>query len=168
MRRAFAFACAAPPSFFKTGPRTAAVQSIVDTYGVPRYKEVNPGLFSLVTFPFLFGVMFGDVGHGLALALFAGWLLWQERALAARSQRKQLDEIFDALFQGRYLLLAMGLFAAYCGLVYNDFMSNPLFLSHSRWRQKGAALESDGTVYPFGIDPVRARAPARRRRPLSH
>ena len=32
-------------------------------YGVPRYKEANPMIFTIVTFPFLFGVMFGDVGH---------------------------------------------------------------------------------------------------------
>ena len=27
------------------------------SYGVPAYKEANPGLFTCVTFPFLFGVM---------------------------------------------------------------------------------------------------------------
>jgi len=35
--------------------------------------EFNPGLFTCVTFPFLFGVMFGDILHGgllLVLGLF--------------------------------------------------------------------------------------------------
>ena len=43
----------------------------MDTYGVPNYKEANPGLFTCFTFPFLFGMMFGDVGHGLILLSFA-------------------------------------------------------------------------------------------------
>lgn len=38
------------------------------------YKEVNPAVFAIVTFPFLFGVMFGDVGHG-GLLLIAGILM---------------------------------------------------------------------------------------------
>jgi V-type H+-transporting ATPase subunit a len=52
------------PTYFKLTKFTSAFQGIVDTYGVPRYKEVNPGLFTLISFPFLFGVMYGDIGHG--------------------------------------------------------------------------------------------------------
>jgi len=46
---------------------------IVDNYAVPSYKEINPTIYTIVSFPFLFGVMYGDVGHGavlLAVALF--------------------------------------------------------------------------------------------------
>ena len=49
-----------PPTYFQTNKFTEAYQGIVDTYGVPRYKEVNPGLFTIISFPFLFGVMYGD------------------------------------------------------------------------------------------------------------
>ena len=52
----------------------APFQEITDTYGVPTYKEVNPSLFGIVTFPFLFGVMFGDAGHGGMLFIFAALL----------------------------------------------------------------------------------------------
>lgn len=53
-----------PPSYFKTNEFTEPFQEIINTYGVPCYKEVNPALFAIVTFPFLFGVMFGDMAHG--------------------------------------------------------------------------------------------------------
>jgi len=38
------------------------------------YKEINPAVFAMVTFPFLFGVMFGDIGHG-GMWLIIGTLL---------------------------------------------------------------------------------------------
>jgi len=41
----------------------------VNTYGIPRYKEFNPAVFTTITFPFLFGVMFGDIAHGFLLFL---------------------------------------------------------------------------------------------------
>ena len=54
-----------PPTFFEKNDLTFFFQEIVNTLGVPRYKEVNPAVFAIVTFPFQFGIMFGDIGHGL-------------------------------------------------------------------------------------------------------
>ena len=53
-----------PPTYFRSNEFLAPFQQIIDTYGVPSYKEINPAVFTIVSFPFLFGVMFGDVGHG--------------------------------------------------------------------------------------------------------
>lgn len=53
-----------PPTYIALNEFTSPFQDIVSTYGVPKYKEINPAYFSIITFPFLFGVMFGDVGHG--------------------------------------------------------------------------------------------------------
>jgi V-type H+-transporting ATPase subunit a len=54
----------------------------MDNYGIASYQEVNPGLFAVVTFPFLFAVMFGDIGHGLMIFFAAIWMIWTEKSLA--------------------------------------------------------------------------------------
>ena len=47
---------------------------ITNTYGVPSYGEANPAVFSIVTFPYLFAIMFGDYGHG-SIILFVGLVM---------------------------------------------------------------------------------------------
>jgi V-type H+-transporting ATPase subunit a len=54
----------------------------MDSYGVAKYQEVNPGLFAIVTFPFLFAVMFGDIGHGTLIFLAAVYMILAEKKLA--------------------------------------------------------------------------------------
>lgn len=48
---------------------------IVKTYGTPSANEIDPTLFVAITYVLMFGMMFGDVGHGLVL-LIAGGLIY--------------------------------------------------------------------------------------------
>ncbi|KAF2567601.1 hypothetical protein F2Q68_00024990 [Brassica cretica] len=73
-----------PPTYFRTNKLTNAFQEIIDAYGVARYQEANPAVYSVVTYPFLFAVMFGDWGHGLCLLLGALYLLTRERKLSSQ------------------------------------------------------------------------------------
>jgi len=46
--------------------------------------------FSIITFPFLFSVMFGDAGHGLLLTLFALYMILRERHLVSATRNNEV------------------------------------------------------------------------------
>jgi len=155
-----------PPTHFVTNKFTYAYQEFVNTYGIPRYREVNPALFTAATFPFLFGVMYGDVGHGTFLFLTGIMLVWNEKKTEAGPKP---DELTGGMHTARYMLLMMGFFAVYAGFVYNDCFSLGLDLFGSRYHFEGqedgtveegdvaelvAEYGSDDAVYPFGLDPM--------------
>lgn len=147
-----------PPTYFRTNRFTNAYQEIVDAYGVARYQEANPAVYTIITFPFLFAVMFGDWGHGLCLLLLALSLIARESKLS--SQR--LGSFMEMLFGGRYVVLLMSLFSIYCGLIYNEFFSIPFHIfGQSAYKCRDATCSDSHTAglvkfrdpYPFGVDP---------------
>lgn len=58
------------------------------------YFVIPPGLYTIVTFPFLFSVMFGDVCHGIILLSFAGWMVWVEKDHMDKRSRNEIWNIF--------------------------------------------------------------------------
>ncbi|MBP3389521.1 MAG: ATPase [Clostridia bacterium] len=68
------------PVKLQNPPVVRFFEYFVDMYGAPRYGEADPTLFMAITYTLLFGIMFGDVGHGLVLAL-AGFWMWHKKKM---------------------------------------------------------------------------------------
>ncbi|EDV93300.1 GH19225 [Drosophila grimshawi] len=152
-----------PPTYFRTNKFTYGFQTLIDAYGIAKYREVNPGLYTCISFPFLFAVMFGDMGHGFLVFLLGLWMVVDEKRLV----KKRAGEIWKILFGGRYIIMLMGLFAVYTGFHYNDCFSKSYNIFGSHWvlqynrttvltnpaLQLNPATDQRG-VYPMGIDPI--------------
>jgi V/A-type H+-transporting ATPase subunit I len=69
-----------PPTKLKNGWFSEPFGMFVEMYGVANYKDIDPTPFVALTYTLLFGIMFGDVGQGLVLALL-GWLMYKFKGM---------------------------------------------------------------------------------------
>ena len=142
-----------PPSYLKVNDFTMPFQMIVSEYGIPRYREINPGLFTIITFPFMFGVMFGDIGHGGLILILSIWLVLKKDEIL-----KTMPDL-KMLVKTRYFFLMCGFFAFFNGWIYDDFFATPLGIFGSCYKNKKndegkiIAERQGDCVYPIGIDP---------------
>ena len=142
-----------PPSYLKVNDFTMPFQMIVSEYGIPRYREINPGLFTIITFPFMFGVMFGDIGHGGLILILSIWLVLEKDEIL-----KTMPDL-KMLVKTRYFFLMCGFFAFFNGWIYDDFFATPLGIFGSCYKNKKndegkiIAERQGDCVYPIGIDP---------------
>ncbi|MGZ4279650.1 MAG: V-type ATPase 116kDa subunit family protein [Solirubrobacteraceae bacterium] len=97
-----------PPTLLRPRRLARPFRPLVDTYGAARYGDIDPTPFAAASFVFMFGMMFGDVGHGLLLAAL-GLLL--RGSHAARLERVRPLWPFP---------VAGGLVAAAFGLLYGE------------------------------------------------
>lgn len=59
-----------PPIKMKDNWLTKPFSLFVEMYGLPSYNGINPTSFVAITYMLLFGIMFGDFGQGVVLAIF--------------------------------------------------------------------------------------------------
>ena len=56
-----------PPTKISHGRFVRPFEELTKLYGLPHYDELDPTPFMAISFPILFGLMFGDMGHGIIL-----------------------------------------------------------------------------------------------------
>lgn len=63
-----------PPTKLKNPRFFKPFEMFIRMYGLPANDEMDPTMFVALTYTFIFGAMFGDVGQGLCLFVFGGLL----------------------------------------------------------------------------------------------
>lgn len=99
----------AEPPTLMLGTRVArSLRPLVDTYGTVPYADLDPSVFAGIAYVAMFGMMFGDVGHGLILSGLGLYL--RHAGLPA----------LQSLHGVGTLIVAAGLASAAFGVLYGE------------------------------------------------
>ena len=105
-------------------------ETLTKMYGTPSYSEIDPTIFLFFTFPILFGVMFGDIGHGMVLVIsgIIGAILFKRRG--------------GGIYNFSWIIFWCGWWAMLGGVLYGEFFGSEEFFR--------TALEAVAIPLPFG------------------
>ena len=94
------------PTLLKNNLFARPFELFVDMYGLPKYTEFDPTTYFAITYSIMFGMMFGDLGQGLMIAI-AGWLF-------AKKTGSKLGEI----------MIRLGISSMIFGVIYGSVFGN--------------------------------------------
>ncbi|MHA1699051.1 MAG: V-type ATPase 116kDa subunit family protein, partial [Promethearchaeota archaeon] len=104
-----------PPTLLNIPKPIKPYQTLLKLYGVPNYHEASPLIFIFITFPLLFGLMFGDLGQGIVL-IIAGLL--GAKMLKPGSGKRNFC----------FIIAYCGIGAMFGGLLYGEFFGFKIHL----------------------------------------
>jgi V/A-type H+-transporting ATPase subunit I len=103
-----------PPTKIHNRSFIKPFETITKLYGFPHYDELDPTPLIAIAFPLIFGLMFGDAGHGLTL-LIVGVIL----GLLVKKD--------EGIRNFSWILAACGIGAIFAGLLFGEFFGKHLF-----------------------------------------
>ncbi len=109
-------------------------EMLVSAYGLPNYRELEPTLFVALSYIIMFGMMFGDVGHGAVLAACG------LTALLKAGGSKKVQDI-------GVLLVSAGLSSIIFGAVYGSYFGIEALKKYALWHDP---LEGDPIQLMYG------------------
>jgi vacuolar-type H+-ATPase subunit I/STV1 len=114
------------PTLLRNPRGTGLFQRLTLGFGTPTSSEIDPTVLWTVTYPLFFGLMFGDVGHGLLVFVVSAILMYAKRRGTRYPEQSfgGLGSLFNMILDGSGLLMLGGAAAIVFGLLYGTFMGS--------------------------------------------
>ena len=106
------------PNVIRPAPQLLeGFENLTFSLGYPRKGEINPTYLMALTFPFLFGIMFADVGQGLIL--FIGGILLL--IMRNRVDLNKLGDLLRSLLRSAGIIMFCGISSMFFGYLFGEF-----------------------------------------------
>ncbi|MBN2201620.1 hypothetical protein JW777_06700, partial [bacterium] len=112
---------------------------LVSLYGTPSYQSLDPTPLVGISYVIMFGIMFGDLGHGLVVALLGGLMMWKLKAGAKDAGR---------------LILYAGASSMFFGLCFGSIFGYETIIPHLWFSPMHSMNRLMGTLIYFGMGMV--------------
>ncbi|MFW5895623.1 MAG: V-type ATP synthase subunit I [archaeon] len=114
-------------------------ETLIKMYGTPSYSEIDPTPFLAISFPLLFGLMFGDIGHGIVLIItgLAGALIFQ----------KKKGSTYDFC----WIIFYCGFGTIFGGLLYGSFFGGNTIFGLRLYPIFSSPLDDILVVFKFAV-----------------
>ena len=113
---------------------------LVRTMGMPSNSEIDPTPLTAITFVLMFGLMFGDLGQGFVLTL-CGFVL----------KRYGQKKVKEDLAQAGGILIACGISASVCGLLYGSVFSSENIMPALWFHPTGQIMKLFAVTVMMGV-----------------
>jgi len=107
-----------PPTIINEKSKLGGFAALTRGFGIPVYSEIDPSIFMMVTFPIFFGIMFGDVGHGLIFLIASLYILY------IKKKQIPIPDIFRPIVQGADILIICAVSSIFFGFLYGEFLGS--------------------------------------------
>ncbi len=106
-----------PPTLVRVPGWAKPLQSIINNFGIPSYNEMNPLPIMLISYPLIFGLMFGDIGQG-PLFIVIGLVFLRLKRKGTKVPGGDIGQLFVGSAE---LLILLGIGITIFGFVFGDF-----------------------------------------------
>ncbi len=112
------------PVLVRNNGLTEAIRPVMDMYGTPSPKEIDPNFLTMPFFAIFFGLIMSDAAYGLILIGASGFALWRYRMEAPVRRFAKL-------------VLFCGTTSVFWGMMFGGFLGIPAFADHAVWFNPG-------------------------------